>query len=359
MTIRVASFNVENLMSRFDFASQREKGRSAVLAHGDDARQMTALAIAQCAADIVCLQEVEDLATLQKFEDDYLYPMKGLAYKNKVWIEGNDGRGIDVALMARERTAFGEKIEILKATTHRQATYSKLGVFSRDLADMGVDKKARIFRRDCLEVDVRIGSRRVTFFVVHFKSMGSDKVGVSGRDHTMPVRLAEAKAVRKIIEKKFGTGRAHNMRWMICGDLNDYTERLMVSGNKQDGYSFDLMQEETSGIEPLFADGFSNNLISLRDTNSRWSLYYSGGPVLDVRHPEVRETRQLVQLDYLLASPVLAKANPNVIPDIIRNGQPFRTVFPTGQDVERYPRTGWDRPKASDHCPVAVTLKMS
>jgi hypothetical protein len=44
------------------------------------------------------------------------------------------------------------------------------------------------------------------------------------------------------------------------------------------------------------------------------------------------------------------------IPDIIRAGQPWRTPFPSGQEVERYPRTGWDRPKASDHCPVAVTL---
>ncbi len=45
-------------------------------------------------------------------------------------------------------------------------------------------------------------------------------------------------------------------------------------------------------------------------------------------------------------------------PEIIRNGQPFRTVFPPGQEVERYPRTGWDRPKASDHCPVVMTLDL-
>ena len=43
---------------------------------------------------------------------------------------------------------------------------------------------------------------------------------------------------------------------------------------------------------------------------------------------------------------------------VIRNGQPFRTPFPPGQEVERYPRTGWDRPKASDHCPIAITLHL-
>jgi predicted extracellular nuclease len=65
-----------------------------------------------------------------------------------------------------------------------------------------------------------------------------------------------------------------------------------------------------------------------------------------------------VQLDYLLASPSLANRNAEALPDIVRNGQPYRTVFPKGQDVPRYPRTGWDRPKASDHCPVAVSLDL-
>ncbi|MCJ8311128.1 MAG: endonuclease, partial [Rhizobiaceae bacterium] len=50
--------------------------------------------------------------------------------------------------------------------------------------------------------------------------------------------------------------------------------------------------------------------------------------------------------------------NERALPHIVRQGQPHRAVFPPNQDVDRYPRTGWDRPKASDHCPVAVTLKI-
>ena len=57
-----------------------------------------------------------------------------------------------------------------------------------------------------------------------------------------------------------------------------------------------------------------------------------------------------------LLSPALARRNAKAVPDIVRNGQPFRTLFPTGQEVERFPRIGWDRPKASDHCPVTVRL---
>ena len=47
-----------------------------------------------------------------------------------------------------------------------------------------------------------------------------------------------------------------------------------------------------------------------------------------------------------------------MLPEIVRYGQPFRTPFPVGQLVERYPRTGWDRPKASDHCPVVMELQL-
>jgi endonuclease/exonuclease/phosphatase family metal-dependent hydrolase len=42
--------------------------------------------------------------------------------------------------------------------------------------------------------------------------------------------------------------------------------------------------------------------------------------------------------------------------DIIRAGQPWRVARHTGA---RYPRVGFDRPKASDHCPIAVTLALA
>ncbi len=85
-----------------------------------------------------------------------------------------------------------------------------------------------------------------------------------------------------------------------------------------------------------------------RDPLDRWTLYHARGP----------EEQHLCQLDYIWLSSGLAAANPAAMPEIIRNGQPFRTPFPPGQEVERYPRIGWDRPKASDHCPVAITLHL-
>jgi len=366
-------------MERFDFGAWRKrrlKGRlrlqsgsvadlkdiaeeeARLIAHQDDARQMTALAIAGCHADLICLQEVENLRALEAFEKDYLEPMTGLSYPLKVWKQGNDGRGIDVALMARETTSDGEKIQIDRVKSHAKRTFGELGVNTEELKKMGFESHERLFRRDCLEVNLRIGGKRTTVFVCHFKSMGSGRDNVNGRDYTRPVREAESLGVRKIIEKKFGAKRAANMRWLVCGDLNDYRERLAIEGLRETGFEFVPLAETQSGLEPLFDDGFSHSLVARRPVDNRWTLYFADGASPDVRHPEKRPIHHLVQLDYLLASPAMAKANPDVIPDIIRQGQPHRTVFPTGQEVELYPRTGWDRPKASDHCPVAVTLKI-
>src|SRR5262245_43761589 len=82
MSLRLATFNVENLMNRFDFSgfhNQLNQDRSLALfaikneadyrlleqaraiAYTDDTRQLTALAIAATRADILCLQEVDNL----------------------------------------------------------------------------------------------------------------------------------------------------------------------------------------------------------------------------------------------------------------------------------------------------------
>ncbi len=379
MSVRIATFNVENLLARFDFSGWRRDHRrdpalslvdvrnekhyrqleqARVVAHADDARQMTALALADCRADILCLQEVENLETLEAFERSYLYRMTGLSYPHKVWKQGNDGRGIDVALMAREKTRDGRPIELINAKTHRKVTFADLGLHSKLLGERGHERDDRVFRRDCLEVDLAIGGKRLTLYVVHLKSMGPSRDGMEGRLYTMPIRSAEAMAVRRLIERRFGSERTPKMRWLVCGDMNDYRERLVVGGDRFDGFNFSTKVENVSGLDPLMNDGFSVNLVDRRPADDRWTLFHASGPAGEGASMQERRRQHLVQLDYLLASPALAKGNIDAVPDIIRFGQPFRTPFPPGQDVERYPRTGWDRPKASDHCPVAVTLEM-
>ena len=197
-------------------------------------------------------------------------------------------------------------------------------------------------------MDLRVGGKPLTLYIVHLKSMGGPRDGVEGRLVTRPVREAEAKAVRHIIESRFGAGDTADQSFAICGDFNDYQERVTVSGDARRGYRFDHIEEAESALDVLTHDGFVENVMRRRDPLDRWTLYHARGP----------EERWLCQLDYICLSPVLASFNANRAPEIVRAGQPYRTIFPPGQEVERYPRTGWDRPKASDHCPVVMELDL-
>lgn len=369
MSLRIATFNVENLMNRFDYSGYRNQlrqdrtlalydikdeaefrqlERARTIAHTDDARQLTALAIAETRADIICLQEVDNLEALNAFEYGYLFKMVGRGYRRKYHTAGNDSRGIDVAVMMRDETRHGQEIEFVRMTSHAHVTYEEFDLHNKALSETGNDPHERIFRRDCLEIDLKIGGRPLTLYVVHFKSMGSQRDGVPGREFTMPIRVAEAKAVRRIIENRFGAGKTASKRWIICGDMNDYEERVVIGGDGLSGYDFKPAKEEVSSLHVFSGDGFAVNPVGRLPELDRWTLYHTRGP--DERH--------LCQLDYLWLSPSLAKLNGKAMPEIVRAGQPWRTLMPTGQHHERYPRTGWDRPKASDHCPVVMTLDM-
>ncbi|MDH4412511.1 MAG: endonuclease/exonuclease/phosphatase family protein [Rhizobium sp.] len=368
MSIRIATFNIENLIARFDFTGYRNQLKSdrvmklfdikseadyqrleaaRVVSSTDDTRQLSALAIADTDADILCLQEVDNMEALKAFEYGYLFRMVGSGYRQKYLVEGNDSRGIDVAVLMREETRDGQPIEVRDVTSHAALTYHDLGLYHPGLGP-NVRPEDRIFKRDCLELDLRIGGRPLTVYVVHFKSMTNGRDGMDGRSSTMPIREAEAKAVRHIIENRFGREHAVERNFVICGDMNDYQERVDVVGDRRNGFEYVVRADLPSALDVFSHDGFADNVMQRRDALERWTLYHARGP----------EEQHLCQLDYIWLSRGLARANPKAVPEVIRNGQPFRTPFPPGQAVERYPRIGWDRPKASDHCPVAIALHL-
>ena len=154
--------------------------------------------------------------------------------------------------------------------------------------------------------------------------------------------------MRRIIEDRFGKDYAADKR---LGDLRRLERLPAARGDRAAtriaGYRFELVDEERSpALDVLLADGFCENVVERRPELDRWTLYHTRGP----------EERHLCQLDYILLSPALARRNATVPCPTSSAGPAWRTVFPPGQEVERFPRVGWDRPKASDHCPVAVTL---
>ena len=148
-----------------------------------------------------------------------------------------------------------------------------------ELALLGIEPHERIFKRDCLEIDVRIGGKPLTLFVSHFKSMGSPRNGMDGRASTMPVRIAEATGGapdhrRQICDK----WRRGDKRWVICGDFNDYRERIVIGGDSLAGYTFAPVSEPSSSLDILLDDGFCENLVERRPVMDRWTLYHTRGP---------------------------------------------------------------------------------
>jgi endonuclease/exonuclease/phosphatase family metal-dependent hydrolase len=340
---RLATFNAENLLSRFDYggwhndlqkdralalfdirdeASFKQLEAARMVSTVDDVRQQTALAIAAADADILCLQEVDDAQALNAFEFGYLFKMMGDGYRGKHVSRGNDGRGIDVGAMFRPEADSGQPISLIKAESHAALTYKDLGLFNADLASREMNPDDRIFKRDCLALTFDIGGKPFTQFVVHFKSMGADTFG--------------------------GEASAREADFAICGDFNDYQRRIDISG-KPGAYRFQpVVAADRSSLDVLLGDRFAVNVVETLPRLEQWTLYHTRGP----------QERHLCQLDYILLSPALAAKNRVAKPEIIRQGQPFRVIAPDGQIRDRFPRIGWDRPKASDHCPVAITLQL-
>jgi endonuclease/exonuclease/phosphatase family metal-dependent hydrolase len=115
-----------------------------------DARATLARRILEMDVDVLAVQEVEDVKTLEGFARSEALAAQG--YRHIVLVEGNDQRLIDVGLLSR--------LPLGAVTSWRHRTYQ----------DKGGEP---IFSRDLLEVDVldRKRSRTLfTIFVNHLKS---------------------------------------------------------------------------------------------------------------------------------------------------------------------------------------------
>lgn len=324
--IRLATFNVENLLMRCDFnapgidnlrhrlsdvSSSEEAAKIADVFNvlSEDDRTLTAQALAAARADVCAVQEVENLVTLTTFHDKYVTRWSERALPHHVLFEGNDRRGIDVGLMSR--------LEIVRKVSHAKASFASLGLTPPE----GRHANERVFRRDCLEVDILKEGQRLTLFVCHFKSMHG------GRDKSRRVREAEARGVRAIIEARFEKPNEEN--WVILGDLNDYLE-------------IDGVVDREHGLGSLVEDGFSYDLAIACEANpkERWSHFYS-------------PLQQYTALDHILLSPRLADLNRQAHISYVRAGMPWRATRHKGY---RLAGVGWAKPKASDHCPLVATI---
>ena len=99
--------------------------------------------------------------------------MVGQGYRQKYTTTGNDMRGIDVAVMMRDETAHGQPIEFVRMTSHAHVTFERFrAAHARTRSDSATSANERIFRRDCLEIDVTIGGRPLTIYSRAFQVDG-------------------------------------------------------------------------------------------------------------------------------------------------------------------------------------------
>jgi endonuclease/exonuclease/phosphatase family metal-dependent hydrolase len=298
MSIRIASFNLENLFTRYDFGKNPDPtlpdgvsvNPAAFHGFGETERQLTALAIRETNADILGLQEVESLPALDAFCARYL-PM--MEYRHRILIDGFDLRRINVGLLSR---------------------YPIMGVrsYRNERNHAGTDY---LFSRDCLEAAVDVGGSLLVVYINHFKSM------IEGRGATHARRKEQSDRVGQIVRDRWESA-GYEGNFIVLGDFNDYPDGRTAIGSL-------LEHPGLFNVGERLADG------------ERWTHFYPG-------------RNEYKPLDYLLLSKSLATAN-QAAPGILRKGMPYRAAQYSG---ERFAWVGEDNPKASDHAPIYMDVEL-
>ena len=303
--MRIATLNVQNLR-----LYDEEGGRHLHGAWDSDEpeeesldpidRRLTAELLHEIDADVVALQEVFDIETLDYFHDQFLLPAGVRAYPHRICEPGNDGRGLDVALLSR--------LPIDTIHSHAALTPADINIGFPP----ALDPTFPIFRRDCLEASIG----PVTLFICHFKSPYPDV------EKAWATRRGEALATRWLIEQRFND--PSRGMWLVLGDLNE-------PGDTGPG--------EARAVLPLEGE-FTRDLLQRLPVSERWTYFdpHSGS----YHCPDV-----------LLASPALADQWSEARPIIMRKGLGKETGRYHGK---RLAGVGQHRPHASDHAAIVLDL---
>jgi endonuclease/exonuclease/phosphatase family metal-dependent hydrolase len=154
------------------------------------ATRHTAMVIRDVGADVQAIVEAEDRPALLKFQKILFKAVNAAPYGHTMLIDGNDDRGIDVALMTKPT------YDIVRIRSHVD----------------DADADGRIFSRDCPEYTVQTpGGGRLVLLINHLKSKGfGSNTGVR--------RRRQAERVAEIYEGLSNAGETHIA---VVGDMND------------------------------------------------------------------------------------------------------------------------------------------
>ena len=228
--IKLGTFNLNNLFSRFNFRAnigQLQQGGTISFAFNSPDVRVTKfqgrLIKPQPAAktnkiakritdimdvDVLAVQEVENIDILREFNKNNL---RGL-YPHRVLIEGNDPRFIDVGLLS--------KFPIGSITSYQTADHSE-------------DPGQTVFGRDLAGVQILNMQRTKVLFTVfntHLKShFGDDDNNGAGKQRNDTRRRRQAEAIRDIVTSQMN----RNAKYAIVGDMNDPPDAAPLQALRQ------------------------------------------------------------------------------------------------------------------------------
>jgi endonuclease/exonuclease/phosphatase family metal-dependent hydrolase len=214
--LRVATWNVENLFDEEGEPWERPPASAQV----ERKLERLGAVLRELDADVVALQEVENLAILARLAAG---PLAGAGYR-AVLVEGDDPRGIDVGVLARA--------PVRRVIAHRG---------ERD------EGGAPLFSRDPLEVHLETGGRRLVLVTAHLVSK-RDGPAKDGR------RERQARRLREIVDRAAAADPAAVV--VLAGDLNDLPA--------------------SAPLAPLLGDGAWTDVAAWLAPGAAWTYVYRG-----------------------------------------------------------------------------------
>ncbi|MCA9101410.1 MAG: endonuclease/exonuclease/phosphatase family protein [Planctomycetales bacterium] len=194
--LTLATYNILNLYDDVDDAYHDD---DTTPAKPRQQLEQVASVIREIDADVLALEEVENRGYLERFIEVFLPDM---GYRHVVHFEGNDLRGSDPCLVSRE--------PIGAVTSYRHLRFED--------EELGEQR----FRRDVIRVEILpVDGDPFDVWVVHLKS------NHDGRNYAEPVRAAEARQIRALLDGALRTNP--DRPFVVCGDFNDTEQSTAVT----------------------------------------------------------------------------------------------------------------------------------
>lgn len=272
MKIKIGTFNLNNLFSRYNFTAEisaiktepvedsvyytfsdssvfkirkfegklvKPKDLYETIKIGQRLREMD--------LDIVAVQEVEDINILRQFNIEHL---DGLNYNYITLVEGNDPRLIDVGLLSR---------------------YPIGGVTSWQFARYP-GESIPIFSRDLLQVDILNSQRNKKLFTVFNTHLKSSFVPFRVKDFEAEMikigqrRKKQVEMVSKIIAEQTRPGS----NYILTGDMNDTPDSVYLDAFQNNSGLINAFQNATEV-------GVMNNT-KYKPSTHLWTHRYNAAP---------------------------------------------------------------------------------